>query len=136
VVLLALAGFGLAMLVNGGERDTGGESRPESSSQVDSGDNDAGSGSGAQPGNTPGPGKPGQPGEFVEVDEKKYLGRPAAYASESLARLGLIPVVEAQDGEEPDDPDNCTVIEIDADGPLRVGTEVPIFCKEEQGPSR
>jgi serine/threonine-protein kinase len=140
VVLLALAGFGLAMLVNGGDRDTGGESRPEASSPVGSGDNDAGSGSDAQPGNTPGPdhdeSEPNQPGEFVEVDEKKYIGRPASYAEDSLERDGLHPVVEAQDGDRPDDPDNCTVFEIDADGPLRVGAEVPIFCKEEQGPSR
>jgi len=126
------------MLVSGGDRGTGGESRPESSSQVGSEDNDAGSG--AEPGNTPGPGHdgstPAQPGEFVEVDVKKYLDKPASYAQDSLSRLGLIPVVEAQDGERPDDPDNCTVIEIDAEGPQRVGTEVPVFCEEEQGPSR
>jgi serine/threonine-protein kinase len=140
VVLLALAGFGLAMLVSGGDRDTGGESRPETSSPVGNGDNDAGSGAGAQPGNTPGPDHdesgPNQPGDFVEVDEKKYIGKPASYAADSLEDEGLRPVVETLDGNQPDDPDNCTVIEIDADGPLRVGATVPILCKEEQGPSR
>jgi hypothetical protein len=136
VVLLALAGFGLAMLVQGGDRDTGGESRPETSSPVGSEDNDAGSGSGAQPGNTPGPdhdeSTPGQPGEVVEVDERKFIGRPASYAAESLERDGLHPVItEAKSGEAPDDPDNCTVIRVDTDEPVRVGTEVPIICKEE-----
>ncbi|MGH3756606.1 serine/threonine-protein kinase [Actinophytocola sp.] len=134
VLLLALAGFGIAMLADG-DRGTGGESRPESSSPVGDEDNDGGAGAGAQPGNTPIPShdEP-EPGEFVEVDDRKFIGRPASYAAESLEREGLVPVVVAQGGREPDDPDNCTVIEIDADGPLRVGTEVPIFCDEEEGP--
>ncbi|HEV7647610.1 MAG TPA: serine/threonine-protein kinase [Actinophytocola sp.] len=139
VVLLALAAFGLAMLLDG-DRDTGGLSRPESSSSVEDGDNDAGSGAGAQPGNTPGPGhdqtEPSAPGEFVEVDDRKFIGRPASYAAESLERDGLRPVVVAQGGRPPDDPDNCTVVKIEADKSVLVGTKVPIYCNEEEGPSR
>jgi len=68
----------------------------------------------------------------VEVDERKFIGRPASYAAESLERDGLHPVItEAKSGEAPDDPDNCTVIRVDTDEPVRVGTEVPIICKEE-----
>ena len=138
VVLLALAGFGLAMLVDGGDRDTGGESRPESSRPVDDGENDGGAGAGAQPGNTPGPGhdesEPSTPGEFVEVDDRKYIGRSASYAADSLEREGLVPVLVARGGKEPEDPDNCTVVKIEADRPLLVGTEVPIYCNEEEGP--
>ncbi len=137
VVLLALAGFGLAMLLNG-DRDTGGESRPESSSPVGDADNDGGAGAGAEPGNTPLPshGEPTQPGGLVEVDDRKYIGRPASYAAESLEREGLDPVVTAQDGREPVDADNCTVTRIDADRLVPIGTEVPIYCNEEVGPSR
>jgi tRNA A-37 threonylcarbamoyl transferase component Bud32 len=140
VVVLALAGFGLAMLVSGGDRDTGGQSRPESSSPVGDGDNDGGAGAGAQPGNTPLPShdetEPGSPGEYVEVDDGKFIGRPASYAAESLEKDGLVPVVVAQGGHQPRELDNCTVIKVEADGPLLVGTEVPIYCNEEEGPSR
>jgi len=139
VALLALAGFGLASLLDG-DRDTGGESRPESSTSVGDGDNDGGAGAGAEPGDTPGPGhdesEPGAPGEFVEVDERKYIGRPASYAVERLEEDGLVPVVLAQSGREPDDPAKCTVTEIDANRSVLVGTKVPIYCNEEEGPSR
>jgi hypothetical protein len=40
-------------------------------------------------------------------------------------------ITEANSGLEPDDPDNCTVIRVDADEPVRVGTKVPVICKEE-----
>ncbi|HEY7595765.1 MAG TPA: serine/threonine-protein kinase [Actinophytocola sp.] len=140
LVLLTLAGFGIAMLVSGGDNDTGGVSTPESSTSVGGGDNDGGAGAGAQPGNAPGPNHdetaPSKPGEFVEVDDRKYIGRPASYAAESLSRDGLVPVIVAQGGQEPEDADNCTVIKIDADRPVLVGTEVPIYCNEGEGPSR
>src|SRR3954469_11900689 len=139
VVLLALAAFGLAMLVDG-DRDTGGVSTPETSAPVGDEDNGAGSGAGAQPGNAPGQGhdqtEPSEPGEFVEVDEGKFIGRPASYAVKSLESAGLRPVVVGPGGQTPDDPDRCTVIKVDADETVPVGTKVPIYCNEEEGPSR
>ena len=106
VVLLALAGFGLAMLVNG-DRDTGGQSRPPSSSPAGSEENDGGAGAGAQPGNTPNPEhgqtKPSAPGRFVEVDESKFIGRSASYAAGTLEGEGLKPVVTARGGGPPND---------------------------------
>jgi len=139
VVLVALAAFGLAMLIDG-DRDTGGVSTPETSSPLGDEDNDAGSGAGAQPGNAPGQGhnqtEPSAPGEFVEVDASKFIGRPASYAAESMERDGLHPVLVARGGKEPNDPDNCTVVKIEAERSVPVGTKVPIYCNEEVGPSR
>ncbi|MPZ85888.1 MAG: protein kinase [Actinophytocola sp.] len=134
VVLLTLAGFGLAALLDG-ERDTGGRAGPESSAPAGNEDNDGGNGTGAEPGNTPMPSHgatdPSAPGQFVEVDDRKYIGRPASYAADSLERSGLVPVVLAEDGQPPRDLDNCTVIKVDADRPLLLGTEVPVYCEEE-----
>ncbi|HEY0451629.1 serine/threonine-protein kinase [Actinophytocola sp.] len=137
VVLLTLAGFGLAALL-GGERDTGGRAGPESS--IPAGSEHNGAGTGAEPGNTPmpshGAADPSTPGRFVDVDDGKYLGRPASYAADSLERAGLVPVVLAQNGQTPQDLTKCTVVKVDADRPLLVGTEVPIYCNEDEGPPR
>jgi serine/threonine protein kinase len=132
VALLTAAAVGVAMMVNG-DGDTGGQSRPESSSPVGGSDNGD---SGAQPGNEPGSGEsePDAPGEFVEVDERDYLDRPASYAVASLERKGLFPELhDTVSGDEPDDPDHCTVTEVKVERPVLVGSTVPIYC-EEEGP--
>jgi eukaryotic-like serine/threonine-protein kinase len=134
VALLTMAAVGIAMMVNG-DRDTGGQSRPESSSPVGGSDNDGDSG--AEPGNEPGNGEsePDAPGQFVEVDEADYIDESASYAEESLERKGLDPKLYASGGGEPTNPDNCKVYKVKAKRPVLVGSTVAVYCKEE-GPSR
>ena len=141
-VLLTLAGFGLAALLDG-DRDTGGQSRPQTSAPAggDSSDSDEGGGTdtNAEPGNPPmstgGDGNPDEnPNEIVVVDSSDYVGRSAAEVSERLRLAGLEPVVEAEDGRLPDDPERCTVVSVDEDGPVRAGSEILIRCEEEEGP--
>jgi eukaryotic-like serine/threonine-protein kinase len=136
VAVLTLAGFGLATLLSGGDRDTGGVSRPESSRPVGDEDNDGGAGAGAQPGNPPNPSreqtKPDGPGRFVEVDDKQFIGKSASLAAKTLERAGLVPVLKARGGHKPDDPDHCTVTRIDAGDSVLVGTKVPVYCEEDE----
>jgi eukaryotic-like serine/threonine-protein kinase len=139
VVLLALAGFGLAALLNG-DRDTGGQSQAETSAPA-SDDSDTGADTGNdasdEPGNPPmptGADDDGQnPNDIVVVDSNDYVGLSAAEASDRLQRKELRPVVETEDGRSPEDPERCMVLSIDEDGPVRAGSKVLIRCAEEEG---
>ncbi|HEX2131729.1 MAG TPA: serine/threonine-protein kinase [Actinophytocola sp.] len=136
VVLLALAGFGLMTLLDD-DRDTGGQSRPQTSAPADEGGG-SGRGGGGGAGEAPGiPSMPGggeNPNELVVVDSSDYEGLSAAETEEQLQRVGLEPVVVTEDGTRPDDPDSCTVTSVDPDGTMTTGSKVLIQCDEEEGP--
>jgi eukaryotic-like serine/threonine-protein kinase len=141
LALLTLAGFGLAALLDG---DTGGQSQPETSTPADEGnDGNDGAGqsgdgtsvdNGTEPGNPPMPGE--VPADMVVVDGDDLVGRFASEVVERLLRIGLEPVVEAEGGGPPQDPDTCVVTSVEAEGRVRVGSEVPVHCVEEEGPPR
>jgi len=128
VVLLVLAVLGVASLLNA-DRDTDGRSTPESTS-APAGDevNEDGDNSEA-PGNPPMTGIPPQ-GKFVHVDESVYLGRPAGIVVDMLEKDGLVPVVENQNGEQPQDLTRCMVTDVAPEGRQQVGTEVRVRCEE------
>ncbi|OLF06305.1 serine/threonine protein kinase [Actinophytocola xinjiangensis] len=139
VVLLALAGLGLAALLDG-DRDTGGQSRPQTSAPAEGNSDNSDSGTGDEAG---APDKPiptrgsesdsEKPNEFVVVDSNDYVGLSAAAVSDRLQRLDLEPVVEAEDGRPPEDPERCMVVNVDEDGPVPTGSTVLVRCAEEEG---
>jgi eukaryotic-like serine/threonine-protein kinase len=127
VVLLVLAVLGVASLLNA-DRDTDGRSTPETTSAPAGGDANEDSDSEA-PGNPPMTGIPTQ-GKFVQVDESVYLGRPAGIVADMLEQDGLVPVVENQNGEQPQDLTRCMVTDVAPEGRHQVGTEVRVRCEE------
>jgi eukaryotic-like serine/threonine-protein kinase len=132
VVLLVLAVLGVASLLNA-DRETDGESTPETTS-APAGSADTGEDGTDDPGNPPRTGIP--QGKFVQVDESVYLGRPAGLANDLLEEDGLVPVVENQFGEQPNDFGRCMVVEVTPDGRQQVGTEVLVRCEEDEEPPR
>lgn len=138
VVLLVLAVLGVASLL-GADRDTDGRSTPESTSApTGNGENpvndDEDSGEEA-PGNPPMTGIPTK-NKYVEVDESLFVDRPAAFASDTLEKAGLVPTVTNQFGESPKDLSRCTVTEVAPEGRMPVETEVVVRCEEDEEPPR
>lgn len=128
VVLLVLAILGVASLLNA-DRDTDGRSTPETTSApADNGDVNE-DGDSEAPGNPPMTGIPTQ-GRFVQVDESDYLGRPAGIVMDMLEKVGLVPVVENQDREQPRDLTRCMVTDVAPEGRQQTGTEVRVRCEE------
>jgi eukaryotic-like serine/threonine-protein kinase len=134
VVLLVLAVLGVASLLDA-DRETDGRSTPETTSAPTSDVNDDEDGSGA-PGDQPTGLPTGGQGRFVEVDATVFVNNPASFAVDMLDKAGLVPVVENQFGQQPEDLSQCTVVEVTPDGRRPVDTEVLVRCEEDEEPPR
>ncbi len=135
VILLVLAVLGVASLL-GADRDTDGTSTPESTTSASADDredpvDEDGDSSEEAPGNPPMTGIPTKE-KYVEVDESLFVGRPAAFAEDTLEKAGLVPTVENQFGRPPDDINHCVVTEVRPDGHVPMATDVVVRCEEDE----
>jgi serine/threonine protein kinase len=134
VVLLVLAVLGVASLLNA-DRETNGTSTPETTSAPNGSGDNANEDGGNPPGDPP-TGIPTDQGEIVVVDQRIFVGHPASFAADTLEDAGLIPVVENQYGNQPEDLDRCSVVAVNPDGRQPLGSEVVVRCKEDEEPPR
>jgi eukaryotic-like serine/threonine-protein kinase len=135
VVLLVLAVLGVASLLNA-DRETNGTSTPETTSAPDGSGDNANEDGGNAPANPPTGIPTGGQGGIVVVDERIFVDHPASFAADTLEDAGLIPVVENQYGNQPEDLDRCSVVAVNPDGRQPLGSEVVVRCKEDEEPPR
>jgi eukaryotic-like serine/threonine-protein kinase len=135
VALVALVVVGVIVLSSDDESGGGGDQGTEQQEPAPQSDENGG-----PAGDTPDEEQPTKTDEdddgFVEIRENSYLGRPAAAAQRMLVQQGLRVSVEDENGDPPENLNECTVVGISQVGRVKEGTVIELRCEMETEPPR
>ncbi len=74
--------------------------------------------------------------DTVTIIPTRFAKSSADKAEVELARMGLVPIVVTESGTTPLDATTCAVVEVSPVGRVKLGAEVTIVCRPQNGPPR